>query len=203
MTHDTLAPWAERVPDVPERMTADELLALGDAGWRHELIEGRLVRMPPTGGGHGRASVKLSRALDAFVEQHSLGCVTGAETGFVISPPGEPETVLAPDVAYVRAEHVPARDTPEWDAFWRVAPDLVAEITSPSQFRPEMAEKARLWLRAGTRLVWVIWPAPSQRQVDVWRPGADQPVATLGADDTLDGMDVLPGLTLPIARIFA
>jgi hypothetical protein len=26
MTHDTLAPWAERVPGMPERMSTDELL---------------------------------------------------------------------------------------------------------------------------------------------------------------------------------
>ncbi len=81
-----------------------------------------------------------------------------------------------------------------------LAPDLVAEIASPNQYRPEMADKAQRYLAAGVRLVWVVWPKYSQ--VDVWRPGSDQPVATLNVDDQLDGLDVLPGFTYPLARLF-
>jgi hypothetical protein len=57
-----------------------------------------------------------------------------------------------------------------------------------------MAAKALRYLAAGVRLVWIVWP--KQRQVDVWRPDADRPIATLGTSDALDGMDVLPGFTL-------
>ena len=35
--------------------------------------------------------------------------------------------------------------------------------------RPEMEAKARIWLRAGVPLVWVIWQR--YRSVDVWRRG--------------------------------
>lgn len=213
MQHDTLAPWAERAPNSPERMTAAELLALPENGWQYELVEGRLVRMPPLGGGHGRASGRLYTALDTYVEQHALGMVTVGEHGFILSLPEQAETVLAADVAFVRTEHVPARTSAEFDAYWPVAPDLVVEVASPSQFRPEMAVKARMWLRAGVRLVWVVWPA--QRQVDVWRsqsreslragrqPSTDNVAATLGEGDTLDGLDVVPGFALPVARVFA
>ncbi len=82
-----------------------------------------------------------------------------------------------------------------------MAPDLAVEIPSPDQYRPEMAEKARLYLAVGVRLVWVIWPR--WRQVGVWRPGAAAPVATLDTTGTLDGLDVLPGFTYPVARLFA
>ena len=47
--------------------------------------------------------------------------------------------------------------------------------------------------------MWVIWP--KQRQVEVWRPGTDQPVMTLGAADALDGLDVLPGFSYPLAAL--
>lgn len=169
--------------------------------------------MPPLGGGHGRASGRLYTALDTYVEQHALGMVTVGEHGFILSLPEQAETVLAADVAFVRTEHVPARTSAEFDAYWPVAPDLVVEVASPSQFRPEMAVKARMWLRAGVRLVWVVWPA--QRQVDVWRsqsreslragrqPSTDNVAATLGEGDTLDGLDVVPGFALPVARVFA
>jgi Uma2 family endonuclease len=201
MQHDTLAPWAERAPDSPGQMTAAELLVRPEDGWRYELVEGRLVRMPPIGGGHGRASGKLYAALDSYVEQHALGMVTVGEHGFVLSRPGQPETVLAADVAFVRAEHVPERTSAEFNGYWQMAPDLVVEVASPSQFRPEMAAKVRTWLSAGVRLIWVIWLA--QRQVDIWRPGTSEAVATLGERDTLDGLDVVPGFTLPVARVFA
>jgi len=47
------------------------------------------------------------------------------------------------------------------------------------------------------RLAWIIWP--SSQQVDVWRPTSPaSPVTTLGIADSLDGLDALPGFTLPI-----
>jgi len=57
----------------------------------------------------------------------------------------------------------------------------------------------QLYLTFGTRLVWVIWPRYTR--VDVWRPGDETP-ATLEVDDVLDGEDVVPGFTYPIARLF-
>lgn len=49
MTHETLAPWAELVPNTGP-MTVNELLALPDeGGWMYELVEGRLVWMPSSG----------------------------------------------------------------------------------------------------------------------------------------------------------
>lgn len=47
--------------------------------------------------------------------------------------------------------------------------------------------------------MWVIWPR--YKCVDVWRPGDDAPTP-LGGADTLDGEDVIPGFTYPIARLF-
>jgi len=79
--------------------------------------------------------------------------------------------------------------SPSW---WSVSPD---------QYRPEMAAKAKIYLGAGVRLVWIVWPA-SQR-VDVWRPGCESPVATLGAGDARDGLHVVPGFTYSLADLFA
>jgi len=101
----------------------------------------------------------------------------------------------------VRAKRVPARDSAEYRRAWRLAPDLVAEVASPNQYRPEMAAKALLSLEAGVRLVWGIWSR--YQQVDVWRPGSEQPTARLGTGDALDGFDVLPGFTYPVAELFA
>jgi Uma2 family endonuclease len=110
-------------------------------------------------------------------------------------------TELGPDVAFVRAENVPPRTSPIYAKAWPVAPDLAVEVASPNQHRPEMGEKAKRYLAAGVRMVWVVWPR--RRQVDVWRAGDVQPRATLGMTDYLDGMDVVPGFTCPVADLFA
>lgn len=201
MKYHTLAPWAEPVPDAKVPMTADELLRLPRDGWQYELVEGRLVRMPPASSWHGGYSSRLDRTLGNFVEDHQLGIVLVGEPGFTLSQPGQPDTVLAPDIAYVRKDRIPAEGSPEGSGFWRMAPDLAVEVVSPSQFHPEMAEKARTWLAAGVRLAWIAWPAT--KQVDVWVQGHDEPVATLGIGDALDGRDVLPGFSYPVASLFA
>lgn len=192
MASPTTATWAE-----PVHWTADDLLRLSNEGWRFELVQGELVRMAPTGGWHGLRTGRLHGALAAFVRAHGLGEVAAAETGFDLTQPGDAgQTVLAPDVAFVRAENVPLLDVEEYP---RVVPDLVAETASPSQSREGLSDKARAWLKAGVRLVWVIWP--KRHIVDVWQPGASSPV-TLDIDATLDGGDVLPRFSYALADLF-
>lgn len=195
--HHTLAPWAELVPGVGP-MTVDDLLALpDDSRWQYELVEGRLVRMSPPGGEHGEIAGILLGVLFAWVMPRGLGRVLAAETGFQLGP----NTVLAGDVAFVRADRLPARGSAARKRNWQLAPDLVAEVASPSQKRNDLEAKARAWLAAGVRLVWLVWP--DTQQVDVWRPdaaGKAQLVATLKRGD---GLDALPGFAYPLLDLFA
>jgi hypothetical protein len=46
----------------------------------------------------------------------------------------------------------------------------------------------------------MVWP--KYKRVDIWRPGSQTPIATLGVEDNLDGLDVLPGFRYPISRLF-
>ena len=184
-------------------MTVAELLALPeDACWQYELVEGRLVRMPASGFEASRIAGRLLAALLTFVEDRGLGAVTGPDGTYDLTQPGDTEeTGLVPDVAFVQAAHIPPRSSAEYAKALRLAPDLVVEVVSPSQYRPEMRAKAARYLDAGVRLVWTVWP--KYQQVDVWRPGTTQPVATLTVNDTLDGLDVIPGFSYPVARLFA
>ncbi|HEY8743938.1 MAG TPA: Uma2 family endonuclease, partial [Chloroflexota bacterium] len=167
MPLNVLAPWAEPVPGQRGLLTADELAHLPDGPWNYELVEGRLVRMPLAGTDHGGIAADLLLELGIFVRANARGRVFTAETGFMLSEPGQPDTVLGADAAFVRADRLPHRSKEDRHGFWRLAPDLVAEVASPDQFRPEMAAKARAWLAAGVHLVWVVWPC--REQVDVWR----------------------------------
>ncbi|MBV9279540.1 MAG: Uma2 family endonuclease [Chloroflexi bacterium] len=188
---ETLAPWAE-----PVLMTADELLQLPEDGYSYELLEGRLVRMSPTGARHGDIVMALLAAVYGYVHQRRLGKVFPAETGFWVSPEDEPDTVLAPDLAFVRAGREEDVDV---EGFPRLAPDLVAEVAWPSQGRGTMEAKARRWLDAGVRLVWIV--LPQERAVEVWR--GEGPARTVTAEENLSGEDRLPGFVYPVARHFA
>ena len=201
MARDVVAPWAEASPQGANGMTAQELENLPEDPWHYELVEGRLVRMTPPGGENGDLAIGLASPLWAHVRENHLGRVLGAETGFLISQPGQPDTVLAPDVAFVRADRLPRRGSPEWKSYWRLAPDLVVEIASPSQSRSEVSAKVHLWLAAGTRLVWVVWP--ENQRVDVWRSATSHPDQILGVDDMLKGDDVVLGFTYAIRQLFA
>ncbi len=194
-----VAPWAEVVPNMPP-MTVDELHAIPDDGWAYELLNGVLVRMPLSSGGASNVGMRLATRLGVYVEDNDLGIVTGEQGGYRLDPAHPLETEVAPDVAFVRAGRAPVPTSPEfYGRAWLLAPDLAVEVASENQYAPGMGAKAQLYLRFGTRLVWVIWPR--YKRVDVWRTGDDTPTP-LGVDDTLDGEDVVPGFTYPIARLF-
>lgn len=181
-----------------ERTTwsAAELAALPDDSYRYELVKGRLIQMPPTTADHGESSGDLGTELGLYARMHG-GHYYAAETGFNLTLPGETEeTVLGPDAAYIRADIVP-RDR---HGFVGRAPDLAVEVASPTQFRPEMEGKVRLWLARGCRLVWLVWPR--YKTIEVWRQGDALPHQTLRPGDELDSADVLPGFHYPVARAF-
>ncbi len=190
------APWGEVVSHTGV-MTEEELLALPEDGWQYELIEGRLVRMPPSGVRASEIAFIIGAAILAFVRPRRLGAVTGPDGGYRLGM----ATDLAPDVGFIRADRLPPRDSPEYDKLASGAPDLAVEVASPNQHSRAMARKAQRYLAAGTQLVWIVWP--KRQEIDVWRAGDTRPSATLGVDDTLDGDDVLPGFSYLVGDVFA
>jgi Uma2 family endonuclease len=175
-------------------MTADALLRLPDDGQRHELVAGELRTMAPSGGEHGWVVMRLAAPLALHVEAHRLGLVFGAETGFLLAQ--DPDTVRAPDVAFVRRERVLAAG--DVKGFWPGAPDLVVEVISPGDLYTEVDEKVADWLAHGAQMVLVV--NPRRRVVAVHRPG--QTVHVLAEHEMLDGADIVPGWTMPVRRLF-
>ena len=175
-------------------LTADDLLRLYSRGVRGELIRGVLCETMPSGQEHGEIVVQLSAAVLNFVKPRGLGRVVASDSGVRLER--DPDTVREPDVAYFSAARMPpgVRVT----GYSETAPDLVVEVVSPSDSRRGVNDKARMWLSHGVRLVWVVHP--ETRTVDVHR--ADHEAATLGEDDALDGMDVLPGFSCAVQAVF-
>jgi Uma2 family endonuclease len=173
-------------------MTAEEFFKFdGEDGYRYDLVDGTLDRMAAAGRRHGRITVRFGRILDSFVDEHRLGEVYAAETGFILSR--KPDVVLAPDVSFVRADRITVEL--DEDGFLALAPDLAVEVISPSQRAGKIRAKAQRYLDAGVPLLVLIYPR--RRRVTVYR-GHDA-VEELDETGVLDGGDVLPGFRLSVA----
>ncbi len=177
----------------PDRAyTVEEFMALPDDGRRYELVGGKLEPMTPTSGEHGIIAARLHVELGYHVRKNELGDTYIAEAAFVIDPSGD---VRAPDIGFVAA----ARAVPAGRGPVPIPPDLTVEVISPSDMLVKVAAKVQAYLEAGVRLIWVV--NPRNRTVRVYRQGMDG-YATLSASDHLDGEDVVPGFSLPIASLF-
>ena len=171
-------------------MTAEELILLHD-GLRHELIKGELLTLSPAGADHGAKVMNLSAPLAVHVKRNSLGVVFTAETGFKLE--SDPDTVLAPDIAFVSKERVTILPVNYWD----ITPDLVVEVISPSDSKREIKLKTQRWLEFGARLVWLV--RPKTKTVEVHRPNSNY---TLTERDVLSGEEVVAGFQIPVSEIF-
>lgn len=175
-------------------LTADELWDLPRDGRRYELIRGELKFMPPAGFEHGAIEIRVTIPLGHYVMTHGLGEVVGAETGFLIAR--DPDTVRAPDLAFVRKERILETGIPK--KYYPGAPDLAVEIVSPNDTVEEVDDKVQEWLDAGTSLVWVLHPR--QRSVRVFQKDHHPQILTV--DDQLDGHDVVPGFSVRVGTLF-
>jgi len=169
-------------------MTADELLQLSKGEWRYELVEGELRKMFLSGARHGRVAAEIVSSLMAQMKRQQTGAIYSSDTGFRISR--QPDTVLAPDAAFVRSERV--TDTA---GFFDGPPDAAFEVVSPGDTYTEIEEKTLAWLRAGTKVVVVV--DPRTKTARVHRTGS-----ATNVEDVIEIEDVIPGWRLPLAELF-
>ena len=177
------------------RITSEEFWRMPSSDMRQELVSGEVVEMMPPAPLHGYIVTKIARRLDEHVEKHGLGWVMAGDPGFVLRLPWDDDRVRAPDVAFLSRARVPEGKLPK--KFFHGAPDLAVEVLSPSESPVDVQQKVRDWLEGGARLVWTV--APEAASATVYRPDGS---ARLVRDrEPLEGEDVLPGFTVPLAEV--
>lgn len=175
-------------------ITADELFRLPANGARLELIQGELRSTSPAGGRHGAIASRLTVSLGGFVEANNLGRTYAAETGFRLAR--DPDTVRAPDLAFIRRERV--AQLGDVEGFIPGAPDFAVEVLSPSDSYAAVEEKVAGWLAAGTAVVAVVDPAV-RRVVARSRTGT---TTVFAERDSLTIPELFPGWSMPVTAMF-
>ncbi len=171
-------------------LTAEQLQRLPDDDSKYELVQGRLIRMSPVGWPHGVIVIRFAAALLHHVEAHQLGAVV-AEVGFILAR--APDTVRAPDVAFVRRDRIPSRQ-----GFVQGPPDLAVEVLSPEDRRADVLAKVDDYLTHGVAVVLVI--DPDAETIRVCRRLT--PSILLGIHDALNLGDVVDGFRCSVRELF-
>ena len=104
--------------------------------------------------------------------------------------------LAAPDVAFVSKDRLPPGDVES--GFLEMAPDLVVEVVSPGDSASYVHEKAAMWLMAGARLVWLVYPVSQSIVVHDSQGGAK----VLHTGDNLDGAPVFEDFQVAVKEFF-
>jgi Uma2 family endonuclease len=132
--------------------TYDDLLRMPEPtdGKRYEILDGELVVSPSPSTRHQYVSGKVLRALMRATEDAGRGLVYNAPLDVILSR----TRVVIPDLVAIRADRLAI--VHHRGIFG--APDLVAEILSPSNRRYDRNRKRRLYASSGIPEYWIIDP---------------------------------------------
>ena len=175
--------------------TEEELQALSEDGYIHEVVDGELVMSPKNNFQHESIFNRLFLALAQFNRQHRLGIVRGSNAGFWM----QNRNCRAPDISFIPKARLHALNfSPNSRRFFPGAPDLAVEILSPNNTRAEIDERLKDFFASGTQIAWII--NPDQECVELCYSLTRRKL--LGPSASLDGEQLLPGFSYPIADLF-
>ena len=176
----------------PGTATEADLLRLVERDKRLcELIDDTLVEKP-VGFWEDRIAMNLVLRLGPYVESTGAGIVAGAAATLRMA---SSDRIRLPDVSFISSARLPKTLAP----VPTVAPDLAVEVLSESNTFAEMEQKRKEYFESGTHLAWFI--DPPTRTVAVYHaPG--EPTRVLHEGDSLDGEQVVPGFSMPVADLF-
>ena len=170
------------------QMTAEEFERLPETDRKFELNDGVLVE------------VEMARAEHEFVKIGFNSVLVAGLTGseFVVAPEAmnrlSARTERVPDLAIWRRSELKKMDRERT----MVGGPLIAIEVVSSESAEDLDEKIQQYFAAGTKAVWAIYPRT--RAVVVQRP---ESIERLTVRDALQVPDLIPGLKIQIADVFA
>ena len=175
-------------------ITAEEFAEMPDDGRSLELVEGRIIELPPPKARHGKICSQVARILGQHVRAQDLGTILINDAGIITRR--DPDSVRGADVAYYSHARMPRGPAP--DSYSEVAPELIFEVGSSSDRWRDVETKVAEYLNLGVPVVCVLDPEPQTARL--YYP--DQPDRTLGPDDELTFPECLPEFRVLVRSLF-
>ncbi len=175
-------------------LTAEEFGRRPDPGYPEELVQGRIVAMPPPTPRHGQVCGQSYYLLRRHADDHDLGHVVSNDSGVITER--DPDTVRGADVSFYSYNRLPKGPIPS--GYLSFPPNLVIEVCSPDDRWRDILTKVNEYLDAGVTCIIVLDPEP--QTAHIFR--ADRAPQQLGPDDDLTVPDILPDFRVKLARFF-
>jgi Uma2 family endonuclease len=183
------------MPQVAQRMTADEYLAIPFDEQHTQLIEGEVV-VTESGNLHQVVLLALLRAVDAWASE-------APDRGRISLPLDvklDERNVFAPDLMWYAEGRAPARHEDRPYAL----PDIAVEVRSPSTWRFDIGAKKSAYERVGLKELWLVDTSADVvlvfRRISATSPSFDDALE-LTAEDRLTS-PLLPGFALSLSALF-
>jgi Uma2 family endonuclease len=182
-------------------LTVQEYLSYGDSPV--EVVNGEAIMTAAHTRSQPNVVTNLFGSLHPHVRKNKLGKVF-TEASYVLDGNPRKNWVVGartPDLSFIVRERIQAHNAehPHPDQPWWLAPDIAAEVISPTDSYDMLSQKVADYLRAGVKLVWVI--DPDKQVVRAHLP--DNPLgSTLTAADRLSGEPVISGWSMKVIDLF-
>jgi Uma2 family endonuclease len=175
--------------------TTQQLIAeLYKIDGKAEIVDGRIVRMSPTGRKPGRAGYKICRSLEA-VEISLGGYAYPDNVAFLVNLPHRKS--FSPDAAF-------SDERPEME-FGTHAPVFAAEVRSEEDYGPraerEIDAKRADYFAAGTKVVWDV-DLLGDDVIRKYCADAPDTPTIYRRGEVADAEPALPGWTFPVDELF-
>lgn len=161
-----------------------------NADTNYELFDGDLIIMPSPGPKHSWIILMLQ---NIFRRADPEGWPLGDNNDLVIPP----HNVLIPDMLYYSRASLPRLPdrltTP---------PDIVVEVSSPSNTLAQLYAKTLIYLDFGVQAVVLIFPETRMIEVHIRVNQHETHVLRYQAHETVDLSRVLVGLVFPVQAVF-
>ena len=177
-----------------KRLTYDEYLQGPEIKARYDIVDGVMIMAPAPTVDHQKILRQLFRSLDQFVSQRQLGDVLFAPLDVVVRR--EPLQTRQPDLLFISNQR-----SAIIGQMVEGAPDLVAEVLSPSNTRSDIEDKLEDYAGLGVQECWLISPEARSVEVLELAEGNWTRLALSGLGDQVQS-NVLSELTLTVGHLF-
>jgi Uma2 family endonuclease len=178
------------------KATIEDLYRMPDDG-KAEIVNGELVRMPPTGDMPSRGGLNITISLREYERRTHAGRAYPDNTGYRVNLPRRES--FSPDASFYIGE-------PTGMKFLEGAPIFAAEIRSEGDYGPAaeraLAEKRADYFAAGTLVVWDV-DLLREDTIKVYRASAPGQPTVYRRGEIAEAEPALAGWRMPVDELFA